>query len=359
MIVKSCELLHARVPLVKPYVLSFATVTCIDSIVVRILLDNGGVGIAEAVPLPGYSNETIGSILYDCKKVLPTLHGVGKDEFLYILANKLPDSPFVKSAIYSAWELASEEILLSGKIQLPLLSPISSSRNPRDVLDLALKKYNHGYRTLKLKVGRDFEADLITCPFLLDHLPEDVKLRIDANQAYTLEQARSLLQVLDHQRSDLVELLEQPFGVEECDWHLFEDLAKETDHIPLMLDESILQDSDVDRAAEVGADLVKLKLFKHQGVQDLIALAKRAKRNGLGVVLGNGVSSEIGNILEAHAFQKSNLFQGAFEGNGFEKLTMPLIEAPAYSSSGYMAWFSPEKKSFSDLLLDRLFHSLL
>lgn len=357
--VKSCELLHARVSLSKPYILSFTTVSAIDSVVVRIVLDNGAVGIGEAVPLPGYSCETVESIVADSKDVLPRIVGANRVELLRILDDEIASSPFVRSAIYSAWELASAEVSLLRTIELPLLTPLASSRNPITVLEHAMAKYELGYRTFKLKVGRDFEADILTCPFLLDNLPEDVKVRIDANQSYSIAEARELLRVVEHKNCHLIELLEQPFGVAEGDWDLFWELAKETDHVPLMLDESIILTSDIDRAAEVGADLVKLKLFKHRGIHELIALAKKARRNGMGVVLGNGVSSEIGNLIEAHAFQEAGVFQGAFEGNGFAKLSHTLLDTRIVIDNGSMCWEPSAGCSFSALLKDAVYTSVL
>ena len=109
--------------------------------------------------------------------------------------------------------------------------------------------------------------------------------------------------------------------------------------VPLMLDESIYDEGDVERAAEVGASLVKLKLFKHDGIGHVVSMARRARSCGLGVVLGNGVATDVGNVAEAWAReQEPELFTGAGEGNGFVKLRRGMLRCPPRVEAGAMCW---------------------
>lgn len=330
-------MLKVKLPLKKPYILSFATINQVTSVIVRIMLENGSVGIGEAVALPGYSHETTDSIIADLRNVLSDINKINVDEIETYLIERIPNSPFAISAILTAKEIAGNELFFEKKINIPLVAPISSTGNLHKFLLNAHNLYKHGYRTIKLKVGKNIEQDCSCVSALLNEMPEDVKIRIDANQGYNFKQACCLSDILQHNRNHLVECLEQPF--EANAWQEFHKFTKNFKHeVPLMLDESIVVEDDVEKAVEVGADQVKLKLYKHRGITGLILLAKRAKELGLKVVIGNGVASEIGNLAEAVAFQYDHLFMGAFEGNGFTKLTKHILCNPPKEEYGNMKW---------------------
>ncbi len=351
--IKAYEILLAQIQLREPYVLSFATIRRIDSIVLRLHLDNGCSGFSEVVPLPGYSHETTDSILQDLKQIMPSTLGLDTGELPGLLSSRVSESPFTVSLITTAKEVAAGELDFPDSLEVPLLAPVSAAMDTGPVLTKTNAFIHKGYGTIKLKVGRDVEADKKTIKVLLDEIPDGVKIRIDANQAYSLQQAEEIIKTIeDHPRHHIVELFEQPFGTEEKDWLTFSQLARKTSAVPLMLDESIIQNHHVDRAAEAGASFVKLKLFKQAGVNGLWELATHARDLGLKVVLGNGVSTEIGNILEAVAYAGSNLFTGASEGNGFEKLSRRLIQPEVHVESGVMKW---KGGNFNDSLREEYF----
>ena len=152
-------------------------------------------------------------------------------------------------------------------------------------------------------------------------------LRIDANQGYTLADARVLFRGLDPAG---IQLLEQPFPVDRWDW--MEVAGKETP-VPLMLDESIGGEEDLRRASGIpNVRYVKFKLMKAGSIARLGRLMARAAALRLGVVVGNGVASDIGCLHEAQAVAGTLALAG--EMNGFLKLTEPLIAAPLWVDRG-------------------------
>lgn len=340
MIIERIKLYYKKIPLKQPYVLSFASVTSLDCILIEITTDQNTDGVAELVPLPGYSPETRGSILSDLKGVCPELVGIALNSIEDRVASLLVSSPFSGSGIITAGEFAGNSIEIPERIEIPLIAPISASRDLHELTKKAESIYEKGYRTLKLKVGWDIEMDSRCCRVLLDQLPDDASLRIDANQGYNLEEAIQFFSALEHPRNDIVECLEQPLGIDA--WDDFERLVRHpAKNVPLMLDESIVAESDVVRAGSVGADLVKLKLFKQKGIKGLISLAEKANESGMKVILGNGVSSEIGNLAEAIAYETSGTFHGAFEGNGFEKTTQRTMQKSPKVTAGQFVWERP------------------
>lgn len=327
----------AEIPLTTPYELSFVTVRKVESIVVRIELENGEIGYGEAVPLTGYSSETKDGLLKDISSVLPELIGLDSKMIETFLLKRLPHSAFAVSALLVAKEMALGEITWPDSLEVPLLAPVSVTPKVETAINKAMDFYLEGFKTIKLKVGRNITNDCATVKFLLDELPDDTYLRVDVNQAYKETEANQLLtEILNHPRWHLLELVEQPFGIDE--WLLFERLVERFPDIPLMLDESILDDDDVYRAAGVGAKFVKLKLYKHKGMHGLIELARQAKDLDMQVVLGNGVSTDIGNLFEAVAFSEKGLFSGASEGNGFVKLKQNSLINPLTVEKGMLCW---------------------
>ena len=108
-----------------------------------------------------------------------------------------------------------------------------------------------------------------------------------------------------------------------------------------MLDESIYTVNDVNRAAQVGCQWIKLKLCKQGGIDELLQLAKHAKSIGLKVVIGNGVATDVSNLLELWVYDRyRHLFDGASESNGFAKLQQPLVHTTLSVESGCAVWSS-------------------
>ncbi len=356
MIVLRMEVLHARIALKNPYLLSFATVSSIDSVIVRIDLNNGGVGLGEAVPLPGYSLETLQSIQSDLENVIDDLVGKNISEISLILKRQLSDSPFAMSAILTALEIASGSFVISKNINIPLVAPVSSHGDKGRTIGEMWEWYEAGYRTIKLKVGRNITDDCLCLRKLIDALPKQTKLRVDANQGYSPAQARQLLAELKNDSAGVVEVIEQPFGIHE--WKEFEKLVHDFPGVPLMLDESILSDSDVDKAIDVGASFIKLKLFKHQGPKHVMTLIKRAINSGLGVVFGNGVCSDLGYLIEASIFQSLGLCLGAFEGNGFEKLVVSSVSNSPIVERGSIIWNVKPNFEFNSFLNSTIYSSI-
>ncbi len=106
-----------------------------------------------------------------------------------------------------------------------------------------------------------------------------------------------------------------------------------------MLDESICDLDDLSRAADIGVQFVKLKLYKHAGISHTLQLAQEANRLGLRVVFGNGVSTDVGNMAEALLWScRPELFHGAFEGNGFAKLQRTVLDNPPIVADGCFQW---------------------
>jgi L-alanine-DL-glutamate epimerase-like enolase superfamily enzyme len=192
-----------------------------------------------------------------------------------------------------------------------LLGAINSLKkeNIREEVEILLEK---GFGTLKLKVGWEVHDDISRTRYIQEVVGDRAVIRIDANKGYSFEDAKKFVCGISR---DNVELFEQPFNINE--WEKMSNLRK-VSPIPLMLDESIHTVDDIDRTYELRcAQYVKFKLMKAGSLKRLEILMTRAFKNGLKVVVGNGVAGEIGCIHEALASQ--NIIDNAGEMNGFSR----------------------------------------
>jgi len=306
-----------------PYNLSFGALTQFDSFFIRVLTPQGQ-GFGEITPLPGYSSETPQAVLAALATIPDDLNA-GADG-AKIVSRLARDAPMAASGLACALETAAlgvEEAFLRPKPSIPLLG-LCQGGSVDDVAREARRLSDEGYTTLKMKVGtRSTDEDLAMLRAAASGARGHVRIRIDANQAMTPEPARALIAGLDGLP---IELFEQPFAPSMDDE--MRPLAAMSP-VPLMLDESINTEEDIDRAAALGVQYVKLKLCKHPGMAATEAMIARAKAKGLRLVFGNGVQGALGNRLEARV-HRAGAIKSASEANGFLKVAdSPFGEAMA------------------------------
>lgn len=197
-----------------------------DSIVVRVLADEGVTGVGDVDPDPGYSEESFAETLSAIRDQLaPSL--VGMDPMNLVTASKRMDRLLAgrldaKAAIEMAlFDLKGkalgvpvhsllggalrEEISLNGWIGI--LSPDEAAREAAGWLEA-------GFRSAKIKVGSGIERDRDRVKAVREAVGRKMALRVDANEAYTVEDAIRLGRML----SPLdIALFEQPVARHDLD----------------------------------------------------------------------------------------------------------------------------------------------
>lgn len=332
---KNVQVHALEIPLKEPYELSFGTIREIQSCVFEVALENGRHAIAEAVALPGYGSETATEVLESMMDVAPDLSGLSAAEARSLTESRLGKDAFGRSAILTAIDLATAAFVPPKHVRIPLAAAITSG-NPDKMVTESRLLIQKGYSTIKVKIGADVAADIAGARRLLSELAGSALFRFDANKGYYYAQAERFLLSLDRPGRESVDLVEQPLPVDQ--WEETARLAG-LSPVPIMLDESIYDADDICHAAQINVHLVKLKLFKHAGVTDVINLARVANSLGLGVILGNGVSTDIGNLIEAWVYTAPGIsFHGASEGNGFTKLSRQFLANPPREEGGHLIW---------------------
>jgi L-alanine-DL-glutamate epimerase-like enolase superfamily enzyme len=148
------------------------------------------------------------------------------------------------------------------------------------------------YPIIKVKLGGDGQ-DMVRLAAIRAARP-DVKLRVDANAGWTLQDALKHIHVLEG--FDL-EVIEQP--LQKDDIQGMGVVQAETD-IPIVADESVQSMKDIEALASAGVKGVNLKLMKVGGLSPAMAMLMRARELGLRIMLGCMIETAIGTTAMAH-----------------------------------------------------------
>lgn len=321
---------RVRLPLIRPYHLSFGSIEAYDSLFVRIQADDGEEGFGEATDCPGYFVQALSDAWAFTRANGPGLPGKDPEIALNRIINKEHHLSFAATPLLTALEslISVSEEEPRGSERIPLLG-IVQGETPEAIVADAEKLLESGYRTLKFKVGFCVDEDLARLRLLQAQLRPGIRVRLDANQGYDYSQAFQFLEGLDPEG---IELLEQPLDPEA-----WEDMIRlaQVSQVPLMLDEAINREEDLDRTLETGcATAVKFKLMKCGSLAGLEKMIRKASDAGLKVILGNGVATDMGCFHEAQLSARLDLTVYAGEMNGFLKGTEQFLEPPLHVDQG-------------------------
>jgi L-alanine-DL-glutamate epimerase-like enolase superfamily enzyme len=177
----------------------------------------------------------------------------------------------------------------------PIIPVYASGLNPDQPEILASERQRDGHRSFKLKVGFGADRDVANLRTLRSALGSDAAIMVDANQAWTLAQARDAAPRLEEFR---LNWLEEPIRADQP-WNMWADLKQATE-IPLAAGENLSSDTAFDAAiASQTLSFVQPDLGKWGGFSRCLGVAGRANAAGLTYCphwLGGG----IGLLASAH-----------------------------------------------------------
>lgn len=136
-----------------------------------------------------------------------------------------------------------------------------------------------GFGVLKVKVGADVLQEVARVMEVRDAVGPSVRLRVDANQGWSVKKAVAVIHALEDAGAEL-EFVEQP--VAAADLHGMAAVTSRVD-TPVMADESVFGLRDLSRLIEMGAaDLVNVKPAKSGGPSVARAMLSLAAAHGVG-----------------------------------------------------------------------------
>ncbi len=335
------RLFSFRMPLVRPLILKGNTVTRREGYAIRLVDHDGHAGWGEVSPLPGFSRESpadTSSQLLSLKSrlsgqtipyMLEQLDG-GFDRWL----GEYNLSPSVRFGIEMAvlnLTAAFREIPLHSLLN-PSSRPTVSvnallSGSPDDVFRQAEQACKDGYRAVKLKVGRapvDDEIKLTKC--VCDKLDGTATLRLDANQAWSLDEAITFANGI---AACKIEYIEEPCH----DATSSRGFANRTG-LPVALDESLQNMAPESLGKLTGIMVVILKPTLLDGVERSMRFAREARRLGIIPLISSSFESSLGILALAHlasATSDKDVPTGLGTLSWFER---DILQTPLTVSSG-------------------------
>lgn len=319
---------QVALPLSTPYKLSLLTMREFDPFLVEVWDDEGRTGFGEALIVPGYTSETVEGSWNLCCGLAEAVAGRGIEQAGAIARRAIPQGVGAASAVLAALDMATRHAVLAPTqdLAVPVLAPLNADE-PAGMAQEIEQKIAQGFRTLKVKVGFDWRADLARVQAVQELAGGRASLRLDANQGFNSADGVEFARRLDPRG---IELFEQPCHMD--DWKANAVVAA-VSTVPVMLDESIYDVSDIDRAGAIaGVGFVKLKLKKIGSVDMLLDALARIRAQGMTPVLGDGVSLEVGCWAEACVAARA--IDNAGEMNGFLKTSTRLFENPLPFAGG-------------------------
>lgn len=258
------EVIPYALPFRQPYVTARGALTRREMVLLRLRDGDGAVGLGEAVPLSLRGGATIAAVVAE----LEALGEEGPDTD--VLAERAaglsaPARCAVRTALDDLERRAQGDPVASEKPRYARCNATLVAGEPAAVAADAERWSAAGFSTFKLKLGAGDDVGQVRA--VRAAIDPMARIRVDANGAWSLEEASTVLAAIEPFD---VELVEQPVAsLEEM-----AELARRTE-IPLAADESVANRAEAERARELGAcALVGVKLSKVGGRAEAEAIAE-------------------------------------------------------------------------------------
>lgn len=302
------ELKHISIPLKKTFKTALRTVDSAENTVVLVHTDDGLTGFGEAPPtkaITGEDNESIRAAINEY--IIPALTGQDMSD-MDMLQQKLHGAVSGNNSAKAAVDMALYD-LYTRQLGKPLYQYLGGYRNkvetditisinePEEMEADAAAATEQGFSALKLKVGIDAEKDVQRVKCIRNAVGKDMKIRLDANQGWEVDEAIRTIRTLEDLDLD-IELVEQPVKARD-----FAGLKKVKDNVNtiIMADESMFTAQDARELLEMqAADLLNIKLMKCGGIYKALQIVDIAEEYGVECMLGSMVESKISLTAAAH-----------------------------------------------------------
>ncbi len=295
--IDTITLTHLRMALVLPFETSFGRSSERDCILVTIHAEGlAGYGECVADRDPGYAYETSGTAWHVLRDfIVPSILGqdiADAGDFQNRVA-AIRGHPMAKAGVEMAvWDLLGkrdgkslQQMLGGDKPRVPVGVSVGLQESPSALVRRVEAYLLDGYGRVKIKIkpGRDVgDARAVRAAF------PAIKLQVDANSAYTLDSARSLLPLDDLE----LLLIEQPLFEDDIWDHAR--LQKEF-RTPLCLDESILSARHARYAIEMSAcRIINIKAGRVGGLSQAVAIHDLCQVQDVPVWCGGMLETGVG-----------------------------------------------------------------
>jgi L-Ala-D/L-Glu epimerase / N-acetyl-D-glutamate racemase len=294
--------------LTRPYTIAFDTISSVENAIVKIVSDDGSIGLGAASPYEEVTGESI-SVCMEALQPdsMQWLQGSDLCELPRLcrqLRETIPSAHAARAAVdmalHDLWaqHLGAPLVDVLGRAHTTLPTSITIGiMSVEEALEEADEYLGRGFRILKVKLGHSLDEDLERLAKIRENVGEHIGLRVDPNQGYSMAETERFVQETEPLN---IELLEQPMKADDI--KSMRALPESTRRL-LAADESLHGEADALAlvAPPVACGIFNIKLMKCGGVTSAMRIAAIAETAGVELMWGCMDESIISITAALHA----------------------------------------------------------
>lgn len=253
-----------------------------------------GWGEASAISYHNVSVDSMTQVLDARRMMIERYTFIDPERFWHFLHHLIPGEHFLTAALdIAGWDLFGKmrrqpvyKLLGLNWAHCASTDYTLGIANPEQIKERIAQ---HPHPIYKMKVGSAQDLEALKAA----RQTTNATIRIDANEAWTIEDARQLLPQLEALQ---IELIEQPLNRNDIDG--MRELKKLT-NIPIIADEACQNEKDLAQIEGL-YDGINVKLAKCSGITPAFALIKTARERGLKIMLGCMSEGVVGCTAMSH-----------------------------------------------------------
>ncbi|MEI6264428.1 MAG: dipeptide epimerase [Sphingobacteriia bacterium] len=298
------EIYKYSIPMV-PFTIATGTMHYAQNLFIRIHTDKGITGVGECSAFPMIVGETQNT----CFEMAKDFAQLWKGKDPLDINQRLTELDLFTAKNYtakSAFDLALYDIaaknanlplyeFLGGKNKIVESDLTIGINSPAQMAEQAIEFVAKGVHILKVKLGKDPGTDIERIQQIRNAIGYNTKIRIDANQGWSYDDAVIALTALG--KFD-IEFCEQPMRT----WNdeLLPALCG-ISPIPIMADESVYTHHDAERMIRNhSCKYINIKFAKSGGIHEAIKINRVAEKNNMPCMMGGMLESRVALTAKVH-----------------------------------------------------------
>ena len=288
-----------------PFTIATGTMDFAQNIFIRIITDEGLIGVGECSAFPMIVGETQNTCFEMAKDFALLWKGKNAGD-IQGRVNELHSFTAFNSTIKSAFEMALFDLAAKAD-EKPLYAFLGGQKksletdltigigSPDKMAAQAVEFVSRGVRILKIKLGKEPKEDIERVKRIRQAISKDIQLRVDANQGWDFNGAITVLNGINEFN---IQFCEQPMR----SWNdsLLPDL-KNLSPIPIMADESVFNHHDAERLLLANAcTYVNIKFAKSGGILEATKINQVCEDLNVQCMMGGMLESRVALTAFAH-----------------------------------------------------------
>lgn len=286
------EAIPVELQLKEPFMIANETTEVADNVFIRLETATGIVGWGCSTPdmVTSETRETVLKHFEVAKRLVIGCDATRINLVNFALDNDLKGNSSLKAGLNIALydiigKMAGMPLFrLLGGYREKIATSVTIGLKPTDLMvEKARQIVSEGFKFIKIKCGVNVEKDIENILAIREAVGSEIKLRLDANEGYSVEDALKIVKSLE-KNGVAIEMLEQPTKAGYL--YSLKDVANQCS-VPIMADETALTLRDSVKLVKLEiADMINIKLMKIGGITNAIKANALAELADVSVMVG-------------------------------------------------------------------------